>query len=418
VIELDVTRPWEPPEVARPRRWRWLVFALLPVVVLALVGGAERPASLAPLFEINGVGDFFLADGDSVFVALNESDRTVVSAYRARDGRSLWSTSYGTNAQLVGVRDGFLELMAPERNEVFVVDGGSGAVVWRLPGYLPVVSAPDLDVVVVTEAEPASELGRLMIGVDLRTGRERWSSGPNPMFIAFDGGAGTWHPRRVDRDAGGTLHIHDMNSGAEIRSVKLDISATVESSDIVGDVLVVRTVDELVESVFDLESGRRLWQPTAWRYHEGLWPCGTVLCHLVGGAEQAHAVEGLERRSGRRLWVHDGWRGYSDVGERYLLGYPATENGSALLVDVNTGAVVRRLGRWQALTAGGWPGFLVWQTDAATGTTVFGQVDGVAGAVTVFGRLKDSYDPPRCAVAGAVLVCAGVQRLAAWRVPS
>ena len=414
VIELDVTRPWEPSDGARPRRrWRhWVSAGLVLAAVLALFPAGSGPDPLAPLFEIEGGTDSLLTDGSSVFVALPRPGHTVVSAYRATDGRQRWSTSYGEETRLVTARDGLLVLTTFRPQEIVAIDTVSGKVVWRLQRYSPVVaSVPGLDVLVVGQAgRPGADPG--MVGIDIRTGRVRWSSAQPMTATSTVSDFKGW----AELDADGTLRVYDIGSGAPVRSVKLDVAARVHAFNVAGDLLIAYVAGDSGASVFDLTTGRRLWRVETAGRPEPLWPCGTALCHLTFDRPGSQGLAGLDPRTGRRLWWLDSW-GFTQVGDRHLVATLGNERGPSVLVDAASGAVVQRLGRWRILAARDWPRFVVWQTDPYDRTTLFARVDGAAGTVTVFGRLKEVYEYPRCDVSGAVLVCGGMFRISVWRLP-
>jgi outer membrane protein assembly factor BamB len=380
------------------------------VAAVALLPASSGRDSLAPLFEIEGGTDSLLTDGSNVFVALPHPDYTEVAAYRATDGHKLWSKSYGFETRLVTTGDGLLVLNTFRPQEIVAIDTSTGAVAWRLQQYSPVVaSAPGLDVLVVGQTEtPGTEPG--MTGIDLRTGRTRWLS-TEPMTAT---GTVSDFKGWADLDPDGTLRVFDIGTGAQVRSVKLDVSGRVQAFNVAGDLLIAYVAGDSGASVFDLTSGRRLWRVETAGRPEPLWPCGAALCHLTFQRPGSQGLAGLDPRTGQRLWWLDSW-GFDQVSDRHLVVTLGTEQGPSVLVDSATGAVVQRLGRWRVLVEPGWPRFVVWQTDPYDRTTLFARVDGAAGTVTVFGRLTEVYEYPRCDAAGAVLVCAGTQRVSVWR---
>lgn len=261
-----------------------------------------------------------------------------------------------------------------------------------------------------------------LVGVDISTGRMLWRSRQAPnaasSIIVQDRSAAAVLLRWADIDADETLHIHDMDSGREIGSVRLGTSGAVSSFSIAGDAVLVSLVDDPAFYVFDRATGRLRWQRTAERAQEPFWLCGNTICHMIGGWDAPRGMEGLDLRTGRRRWFLDGWTGFFELGDRHLLAAKVDGSERLALVDVDSGAVVRPVGRWKAFTAGGWPRFLAWQLDADGSTALLAQVDATSGEVAVFGRLKETYESPRCEIDGPVLVCAGLRGLSVWRLPA
>jgi outer membrane protein assembly factor BamB len=313
----------------------------------------------------------------------------------------------------VTARDGLVVLTTFRPEEIVAINASSGAVAWRLQRYGPAVaSMTGLDVLVVSDrAKPGDEPG--MVGIDIQTGRVRWRSAEPMTATSTVSGFRGW----ANLDADGTLRVFDIASGAQTRTVRLNVADRVHAFNVAGDLLIAYVAGDSGASVFDLTTGRRLWRVETAGRPEPLWPCGGVLCHLTFQRPGSQGLAGLDPRTGQRLWWLDSW-GFTQVGDRHLVSTLGNEHGPSVLVDAATGAIVQRLGRWRILAEALWPRFFVWQTDPYDRTTLFARVDGAARTVTVFGRLKELYEYPHCDAAGAVLVCAGSQRLSVWRLRS
>ncbi|GAA4255788.1 outer membrane protein assembly factor BamB family protein [Dactylosporangium darangshiense] len=409
MIDLDVSGPVGPaPVQAPPSRRRWWLLGLLVVLLLPGDGPAVPPAPSVVL-EGDGIGDM-RADGDALFLLM----RTAVAAYRMPGGARRWSVPVEPGAQLLAASQGrvVLSVVEPATGTASLVglDAATGAQVWRRDGYVPSLPSGDgPPAVLIARADSAID-GRLL-GLDIGTGAVRWELGtPAVRRVLTDNG----RPEIADLDPGGTLLIRDAGSAAVVRTVALSDLGTVDGFDISGDRLLVYRFERttlLDTAVFDLTTGRRLWQHTDMAAAGGLWWCGTVLC--TGSVGRTTVVD---PDTGDERWSVSGWTHLGPFDAGHMWATEPTPNAAdpslgAVVLDAATGRVVRRFGAWDVVAA--LPGRAALVTDRNPGGSLVGRLDLATGAVTVLGRAEHWPAPPQC-LATARLVACHRERVSVW----
>ncbi|WP_433220416.1 PQQ-binding-like beta-propeller repeat protein [Dactylosporangium sp. CS-047395] len=405
----------------RPDR-PWRRFVLLLAVLLGLAGGAPG-TSLDPAVVLRGAGLSEVGgDGSAISVLSTDS----LASYRMPGGARRWSVRLAAGAQLLAA-DGTRVVLGFDdgTNRAAAVltglDAATGAPAWRRTGYVPAVygCACGDGVVVAEQYVPGGDqpATTALAGIDVRTGAVRWSLGTPPggrREVVREPG----EPVRIAMlDAGGTLRLYRADTAALVSAVDLQDPGPVEGLAISADRLLVYRYglrNIVAGTVFDLGTGRRLWQRTAEPYGERLWWCARALC--------ARANEGpilvLDPDTGRERWRLDGWTDLSAVTERYLLATPSPPDGRHLVLDAATGRVVRRIDGWEPAGDPAGTRLLVAGRGAA-GTTLVARLDVESGAVTALGQAGRWSGPPECFTTGALLLCRLDQgRIPVWRLPA
>ncbi|MET7419845.1 PQQ-binding-like beta-propeller repeat protein [Dactylosporangium sp. NPDC005555] len=410
MIDLDIGGPGRaaPAPVRRARR-RWWLLGLLVMLVLP-VGGPALPPSPSVVLAGDGIGDM-RADGDSLVLLM----RTAVAAYRMPGGARRWSVPVEPGARLLAASRGRVVVSAksPATGAIGLVglDAATGAEVWRLDGYAPSLpSGEGPPGVLIARTERAID-GRLL-GLDIGTGAVRWelaTPSVRRVLPAADG-----RPAIADLDPGGPLRIRDAASAVVVRTVELPALGAVDGFDISGDRLLVYRFERstlLDTAVFDLTTGRRLWQHTDMAASGGLWWCGTLLC--TGSVGRTTVVD---PDTGDARWSVSGWTDLGPFDAGHMWATEPTPNAAdpalgPVVLDAATGRVVRRFGAWDVVAA--LPGHAALVTDRNPGGSLVGRMDLGTGAVTVLGRAEHWPAPPKC-LATTRLVACHRERVSVW----
>jgi outer membrane protein assembly factor BamB len=294
------------------------------------------------------------------------------------------------------------------------LDADTGAQVWRRAGYvasLPPGAGPPG--IVIARADGAID-GRLA-GLDVATGAVRWELGTPALRTVAPAGDGRLEI--VDLDPAGTLLVRDAASAAVERTVALSGLGPVDGFDLAGDRLLVYHFERttlLDSAVFDLTTGRRLWQHTDMAAAGGLWWCGTVLC--TGGVGRTTVVD---PDTGEERWTVSGWTDLGPFDAGHMWATEPTPNAAdpalgPVVLDAATGRVVRRFGAWDVVAA--LPGHAALVTGRNPGGSLVARLDLDTGAVRVLGRTEHWPAPPKCLVTAVLLACHR-ERVSVWPLP-
>ncbi|WP_433220768.1 PQQ-binding-like beta-propeller repeat protein [Dactylosporangium sp. CS-047395] len=397
VIDLDA-RPADDPERPRPARHRrWWAAAIL--LVPLLVGGSGAAPARDPVAILAGDRISAVAGDVSTMYVMSAG---ILAAFRLPGGARAWSAPVPEGAHLVYT--GATRVVVSVLNDPVLIglDAGTGAEVWRKSGWIPAVhGCTCADGVVL--AQHVAAAGTLdMAGLDPATGAARWSLEPplgGAQRLVF---TGDLRVQIAVLDAGGTLRLHRADTGAVVRTVTLESPGAVDGFALSGDrLLAYRTGDRA--TVFDLTTGRRLWEHKAAYL---LW-CGPMLCT---GDEQGPTTV-LDRDTGRELWKMDGPPSGVRLTGRYLMAPPGTDG--IRILEPATGRQVARLDGWTPVGALDEPRLIV------AGGPLLGVLDPATGRAKVLGRADAKADPQDCFITGALLVCRlDASRAGVWEVPA
>jgi outer membrane protein assembly factor BamB len=409
VIDLDVAGPNGPPPVPPARRRRWWLPALL-VVPLLQGGGPATPPVPSAVLDGDGIGDM-RADGDALFLLM----RTAVAAYRMPGGARRWRVPVEPGAQLLAASQGRVVLSVEEAATgtaaLVGLDAATGAPAWRRDGYVPSLPPGAGNAGIVIARKDGAIDGR-MLGVDVGTGAVRWELGTPSVRRAFLDGDG--RPEIAELDPAGTLLIRDAGSAAVVRSVGLPALGAVDGFGVSGDRLLVYHFERstlLDSAVFDLTTGRRLWQHTDMAAAGGLWWCGTQLC--TGSVGRTTVVD---PDTGDARWSISGWTDLGPFDAGRMWATEPTPNAAdpalgAVVLDAATGRIVRRFGAWDVVAL--LPGHAALVTGRNPGGSLVARLDLDTGAVRVLGRTEHWPAPPQCLATATLLACHR-ERVSVW----
>ena len=374
-------------------------------------GGPVLPPGPSVVLDGDGIGDM-RADGDALFLLM----RSAVAAYRMPSGARRWSVPVRPGARLLAASQGRVVLAVEEpatgTAALVGLDAATGAQAWRRDGTVPSLPSGEGPPGVLLARGDGVIDGRLL-GLDIATGAVRWQLGTpsvRRVLLAADG-----RPEIADLDPGGTLLIRDAGSAAVVRTVVLPDLGPVDGFDISGNRLLVYYFERttlLNSAVFDLTTGRRLWQHTGMAAAGGLWWCGTLLC--TGSVSRTTVVD---PDTGDPRWSITGWTDLGPFDAGLMWATAPTPNTAdpalgAVVLDAATGRVVRRFGPWDVVAA--LPGHAALVTGRNPGGSLVGRLDLTTGAVTVLGRTEHWPAPPQCLATATLLACHR-ERVSVWR---
>ncbi|MFF5182096.1 PQQ-binding-like beta-propeller repeat protein [Micromonospora sp. NPDC000316] len=399
VIDLDATADPAPPGT---RRW---LPALVAVGVLAFAGGAEAAAPLKPSLVLPPDGTVDVrSDGHTVFVLAP----SVVAAYEVPGGRQRWAVPVTGAAQLVAAERGRVVIAEAEPATLTALDAGTGVPVWQVGGYAPVLhGTAGADGVVVADLRGTRADRPDLAGIDIRTGTVRWTlpaaPGTTRAIDPVGSDAADLRVTIAELDAEGVLRVHRADTGALVRTVTLERPGKVDGFDVAADRVLAYRADqgELVGgAVFDLTTGRQLWQHPAEPDGVQLQWCGGLVCRT--GAD---GVTALDPDTGGVRWRLAGWTALGPLGDGRMLATRSTPGG--LVLDAATGRVDVRFDGWSVLGSTAAGDLLV----TAARTPLIGALDPATGAVHVLGR---AASPPTQCITTATLMACWSGRVSIW----
>ncbi|MFI7574808.1 PQQ-binding-like beta-propeller repeat protein [Micromonospora sp. NPDC049497] len=223
--------------------------------------------------------------------------------------------------------------------ETVALDGATGRVRWRQPGFV-FHDATGQALVQVLGGEGGSVLRR----VDLSSGAVRWSRSASPL----EGFEVHWRDGVIEavvlvREKG-PIEVLDPRSGAVVASADLPRGASLGELryQVVGDLLVGAGTGVVVAYGLD-DLGPRWRAPLS--FTDGVVPCGDLICAMghTGG------VRALDPTTGDVRWEAQDVSGIVPTRGRQALALgPPHASGTlqALVLDVTSGREVADLGHW------------------------------------------------------------------------
>ncbi|GAB1642362.1 PQQ-binding-like beta-propeller repeat protein [Krasilnikovia sp. MM14-A1259] len=381
LIELS-TDPAAPPAPARRPvlgTHRRLGLAVAAVLVLALAGAVPaaavfwRRSGLVPLAD----GAEFQVAGGRLYTFDAVDGRRVTSAWTMRPLRRLWRAATTTDDMPGGMLQGGSSVQAIGGHVLLragqattVLDARTGAVQWASP--VPVLPLTD-DVAMVqaeqfrpgteydessgapgalyfsSDGQPHTEPPEVteLRGVDLTTGRTRWSARfPGSIYPARARG----RTPGVVVMAAGRLTLRAADTGAVLREQPLPpIAGTQSWGDVVGDLLLVRQAaagDGTVVTAYALDTLAPRWRRTEPSDAGNSATCTGLACEKV----RSDLVV-LDPGTGRPRW-RTGGNVDLQTGAGYAVEVQSGQSRPLRAVDPASGAPLVDLTGWQTFAAG------------------------------------------------------------------
>ncbi|MFG2041548.1 PQQ-binding-like beta-propeller repeat protein [Dactylosporangium sp. NPDC048998] len=444
VIMLDTSEAWEPPDrPTRPRHasQRLPAIGLVLVTVFALVTGAQPVTPLTPsaVLRDDGISNIRSFGHDLYLIRQPDLTQAVLESYRMPDSARRWASRVDAHSQFVGLSDERVVLTVAGPNQdstptLVGLDAASGAQVWRRTGYKPsfygLSGAPgvvlaDPDTPGADDQQEQQRSDRQLVGIDARTGDIRWSfvtpAGSARSYEFSELGFAEYRVEIAELDPDGTLRVRSAESAEVVRTAKVDDPGHVGGFSISGDRLLTNGWGQTGQpggAMFDLVTGRRLWERAAETAGGPIWWCGRMLLCAWG----ERTIAALDPDTGRELWRLDGWRSLEQIDDKHLLATLSAPNPDdpslgGLVVDAATGRTVRRIVGWDPVGRQAAGPVLLVASRSLSGPSQVARLNLDTGALTVFGTAEHWYIAPKCVTMPTVLVCQH-GRVSVWPLPA
>jgi len=443
MIELDLSTPWEPQELAKPRRRRWLAVVVVAVLTAGLLVSAGPRPPTGPVFTLDFQVLSIGAAGGRV-IATRYRPAGVgaeLEAVRLRDGAPLWSRVIDLTQHLTYVTDRVVVLMTESddqngpANTLTAIDAATGAIRWERHAVRLVGSTADRilveDVTGVLEEfsytefdnpavnQPAEQRDKRFLGLDQATGTAAWELRvPKGTItsVSWTGGDGELTAFK-ELTPTGLLRERDLRTGAVTATHQLDWSGPVANYTTGADQVVIYRAGERGADVYNRTTGRPLWHwPGDGQRWDMLYACLPDRYCTSDGT----GLTTLDARTGRPAWHIDRYDSVLRAGPDSIVvaAFLRTDPAPAeiAVVDARTGAIRQRVVDWHVVQTFTGGRTIVWRPLNVRDALV-GIVDRRSGRVGVLGRAPDWYGQPDCVVDGDMLACVAVGTLSAWRLP-
>jgi outer membrane protein assembly factor BamB len=396
LIELDTPAAVPDVAVAPPaRRYRALGLALCAVLVLAVAGSVPavtpmwRRAGVVPAVPGDGV---YAVAGGRLYVSVAEGGRRVTSAYAMHPMRRLWTARTADDIdappRLAVFRGG---LIVQNGKYTDILDARTGAVRWSSPVRVLPLPGGRTGLVVDPQFSPGTEYDEssgapgmlyfaldgtshtrppertVLRGVDLATGRQRWSTSlPGAIYAS----PATAQPATVVVVSSQRLEVRDADSGAVRRQqpMPVDPRRVATWSEVVGDLLLVSSTTPTgdMTNAYALDTLRPRWQRTLHSDSGNTRNCTGLPCE-----RRSSTLMVLDPATGAARWESEGWVDLvAWAGQTLVFEGSGRDSRPVRVVNAATGAPQVDLSPWQAVAerSGDAP-LVLSRTDFTAGTT-------------------------------------------------
>jgi hypothetical protein len=358
---IDLGERRDLPEAGRPVAHRGLLAAVTVVLLLLIGGGAYQVPPAGPGVIAAKLADGMFVHGDRLFVVSAGEDpfgsviqNKIISAYALPTGALITRTTVAvTGAVLDVAAAGGTVLVSYQVDAVGAVVtvaliAGTDKALWRHPARFYAVSGT-AGVALLHDNNP--QFGNQhWYGVDLATGRNRWTLGQPPFGYTTDALDLDGFPARlVTVGLDGHVEVRDSITGRLTAQADVQPPPDWRSRGIsmwIADGLVL-IGGQGGTTAYALSDLSRRWSDTVDLSERYVLPhCADAVC-VVGTFS---GVEVLDPATGKQRWGSKGWSALQEAGP-YLLadgpvGGPAAEPQD--VVDLRTGRRLGDLGEWHA----------------------------------------------------------------------
>lgn len=396
MIELDSPGPTSDTSRRPPaHRYRVLGSALTVLLLLLLAGAAP---AVTPSWHSSGLVAAVPADtvmevtGARLYISVGQHGRRVTSAYATRPLRQLWTADTlddpDAPPQLQAVQG---QVIVQVGKYTDVLDARTGKLRWASPANVQPLPGGRTGLVTRPEFRPGSEYDESsgdpgilyfspdgtshtrpperteLRGVDLATGRQRWSTSlPGAVYAAPT----TGRPAGLVVVSSGRLDLLDADTGAVRRQRDLPASRgrVAAWSEIVGDLVLINSAgsDGDTVSAYGVDDLEPRWQRAVPVESGNSRSCTGLLCE-----RRPSTLAVLDPRTGAASWQTKGSVDLVAWG-RSAIEVEGSGSDPQPLRTVNpaTGAAQTDLSEWQAYATGPRDSPLVLsRTDFTSGTT-------------------------------------------------
>ncbi|MEU4420389.1 PQQ-binding-like beta-propeller repeat protein [Actinoplanes sp. NPDC024001] len=344
-----------------PVPYRLLLVLLTAVLLASLAGSGARAEPASPAVIPAALGDAIRVVGDRLFVIgrdAAEGERTI-RAYALPDATLLSEHTVAVSGDVLNVDvagDLLLVTVQEERTVRFgtiALRSGIDQPLWQRPVQLQGVSAAEG--LALVRQEGAAFGDAEWQGVDLRTGKARWTVRQGDRddvgVSSYTGGYPKW---LYILTGDGRLVARDTRTGRVVAAVPVPERRDVATSLWPAGDLVLIGAGGSGTTGYDITTGL---EP---RWHTGMnlsWyrgpaQCGNLICAFL----PQRGILVIDPASGRERWSSDRWDYAERIGDRLLTGMPGTAYPRLYVLDPETGDVLADMGLWQSAGPGPEPG--------------------------------------------------------------
>jgi hypothetical protein len=343
----------EPVRTRSPFPSKVVLGALSLVLLTLLTGAVHRAPPEPPTIVAARLGDLtFITEGQLAVVSAGRpvlgSDvaNRVVTTYSLPAGRLTSRTSVAVSGGVTWVwRGGGVILVSYQVDTtgswaVVAAAEGTERTLWRRAARW--VGASAADGLVVLSADDAE------LGLDLGTGRIRWSVPHPPDGYTTAVGSGTGLPSwLVTLTDSGRLETRDPHTGKLVASLPLSAVPGRQNGLMwaIGGLIVVQDGERGFDA-YHVPGLNKAWTTTSvptQSWTEG--DCGRLLCAF----QMQRGLSVMDLATGRLLWSADRWS-YAEAAGPYLLATEPdrnTDTPAVFVLDPDTGRVMGDFGQWE-----------------------------------------------------------------------
>lgn len=350
----------------RPPAFRAVLFTLSTVLLVGLGGGVARPSPAGPITVPARLGDSMFVEQSRLYIVSADPEprstarsSKIISTYALPAGELLSRTTVAVagaifqvtavgGTTLVSYQVDRVGADAPDSEEATVaVATGTDRVRWQAPARVFSASPAD-GLVLLRESSPWYGDQRWH-GVDLTTGRTRWSlPQPLPVFTTATGYLDGFPRRLLTATTAGHLEVRDTVTGALL--AQGDVPARPGSSRRaitvwpIGDLVLVGGLGGI--TAYTLTSLVPRWHSTVELAGHRVQACLDAIC--VFGYRGG--VQVLDPGTGRLRWAAEGWTTAASAGSYLLVNSDERLEGRypLVVVEPGTGVVHGDFGAWRS----------------------------------------------------------------------
>ena len=345
---------------ARPHRFRAALFVLSAALLTALSGAAVLPAQAEPVIVPARLGDTMFVEENRLYVVGTGTEppaaavRTrIVSMYALPAGELLSRTTVAVTGAIFHVTSvGETVLVSYQVEAVgaeatVALAAGTDRALWRAPARLLSVSPADGLVLLRKNSLRFGDL--YWYGLDLATGRQRWSYEQPSQGYTTEAGHTDGFPRRlITATTAGHIEIRDTATGTLVTKGRATAlpgrstrGVTVWPS---GDLILVGGLGGV--TAYTLAGLSPRWHSTIELSGRWVQDCVAAIC--VFGYRGG--VQALDPGTGELRWAANRWTSAAEAGPYLLVnGNEGLEGRYPLAVlEPGTGAFRGDFGAWRS----------------------------------------------------------------------
>jgi hypothetical protein len=343
----------------RPHGFRAALAALSAALLVGLGGAADAPAPVGPVLVPARLGDTMFVEESRLYVVGSGLDpqgspvqRKIVSMYGLPGGELLSRTTIavtGAIFQVTSVAETVLvtyQVDTVGAEATVALRAGTDRAIWRAPARLVSVSAAD-NLVLLSDNSPYDG-DQHWYGIDLATGRTRWSYEQPAQGHTTEAGHIDGFPSRlITATTAGHIEVRDTVTGKLVSEGDVTARPGWSRRGITvwptGDLVLIGGLGGI--TAYTLAGLQPRWHSTVELFGRWVQDCVDAIC--VFGYRGG--VQALDPATGRVRWAADRWTGAVEAGPYLLVnGDQGLEGRYPLaVVEPVTGLVHGDFGSWR-----------------------------------------------------------------------